>query len=445
MKIPLYLITLGLIFFSCSPTDKTPANAELPPVPTISVNLPPVPSVIVNPPSFPTTNLSLDNIFVKSRADLYLSVPQNSTKFTLIKTLSSSNCQNGQCIKNRDNSTVQFSLTPQSSQPVDLSISEQNLANILTLQVGTLLDNSIDDCGGKKCSLAFLRVYTTDDNNTIQGAGLFDSTSGISIPLMITTSSSILGSTQTLPIPYNPTDASLIVDQLSIPANQEVISLANGDFSDASSVGFPIAADFSQASSGTYKAHIVIEYDLFAPLTIQTTITGSSLPISGLTNQTSATFDFVSNVAGTTFNCSLDSGSSTPCVSGQTYSNLADGSHTFAVSGPNDTEAPATASWSISTMPAVLVTVPSPVNTFGVTENSIVATWTTNIPTTTFLNYGPGVNTGNQIIGDQTFQTSHTITITGLTNNSVYSYLLQGVDAYGNTFRATRRVIKTLP
>jgi hypothetical protein len=52
-----------------------------------------------------------------------------------------------------------------------------------------------------------------------------------------------------------------------------------------------------------------------------------------LTNQTSATFSFVANKPGSTYRCALDGGAFASCSSPRLYSNLSNGSHTFAVRG----------------------------------------------------------------------------------------------------------------
>jgi len=52
---------------------------------------------------------------------------------------------------------------------------------------------------------------------------------------------------------------------------------------------------------------------------------------SGTTTSTSATFTFSSNEAGANFACSLDGATFAGCASPQSYSSLAEGSHTFAV------------------------------------------------------------------------------------------------------------------
>ena len=73
---------------------------------------------------------------------------------------------------------------------------------------------------------------------------------------------------------------------------------------------------------------------------------------SGTTTSTGASFAFTASESGSSFQCSLDSGSWGSCTSPKAYSGLAVGSHTFAVkatdtAGNADTS-PATRSWTVS-------------------------------------------------------------------------------------------------
>jgi hypothetical protein len=81
-----------------------------------------------------------------------------------------------------------------------------------------------------------------------------------------------------------------------------------------------------------------------------TTITASP---PALTSSASASFSFTSTEAGSTFECRLDAGSFGACTSPQSYSGLADGSHTFsvrAIDGAGNVDAsPATYTWTVDT------------------------------------------------------------------------------------------------
>ncbi len=72
---------------------------------------------------------------------------------------------------------------------------------------------------------------------------------------------------------------------------------------------------------------------------------------AGTTTATSASLAFTSSESGSTFQCSLDSGSWTSCTSPKSYSGLAVGSHAFSVKATDDagnTDAsPATRSWTV--------------------------------------------------------------------------------------------------
>jgi hypothetical protein len=85
---------------------------------------------------------------------------------------------------------------------------------------------------------------------------------------------------------------------------------------------------------------------------------------SGTTTSTGASFGFSSSESGSTFQCSLDSGSWSSCTSPKSYSGLAVGSHTFAVKATdaagNTDASPATRSWTVqaSTPPPTDTTAP---------------------------------------------------------------------------------------
>ena len=139
---------------------------------------------------------------------------------------------------------------------------------LVDLELGNLFDNNLISCNGFKCTSAIIRIYTTDDSGTIAGSGLYNSVSGQSVELDVSGGSL----TQPTAVPYDPTDgSSLTIDTNTISASTEVLALANGNFADANgnltptAAGYNLSANFTQAGSGTYNAHVVIEYDLIGP------------------------------------------------------------------------------------------------------------------------------------------------------------------------------------
>jgi hypothetical protein len=101
--------------------------------------------------------------------------------------------------------------------------------------------------------------------------------------------------------------------------------------------------------------------------TVDPVVTIASGP-SPLTKETDATFTFSSNEAGSTFECKLDSGLFGLCTSPASYSNLADGGHTFRVRATDvagNTGADATYNWAVDTVGPVATIgsgPPSPTN-----------------------------------------------------------------------------------
>jgi hypothetical protein len=74
-----------------------------------------------------------------------------------------------------------------------------------------------------------------------------------------------------------------------------------------------------------------------------------------LTNSNDPSFSFSSSETGSSFTCQLDSGPAAPCATPQSYTNLADGPHTFAVfatdAAGNADASPATDSWTVDATP----------------------------------------------------------------------------------------------
>src|SRR5206468_3801821 len=107
--------------------------------------------------------------------------------------------------------------------------------------------------------------------------------------------------------------------------------------SDASPAGHPSPAGYASPADTTPP---------------DTTITAAPPARS---NSSTASFSFTAIEAGSSFACQLDSGAFAPCVSPQSYSALADGSHSFQVratdAAGNTDPTPASYTWTVDTTP----------------------------------------------------------------------------------------------
>jgi hypothetical protein len=97
-------------------------------------------------------------------------------------------------------------------------------------------------------------------------------------------------------------------------------------------------------------------------------------------------------------------------------------------------------SWAVDTTFPTIVSV-----TTSVTQTTATISWVTSEPTTTGLDWGQGAQTSNVIPEDTTFATSHSITLTGLTSFTAYSYIIVGHDQGGNALAVTKRAVRTSP
>jgi hypothetical protein len=135
-----------------------------------------------------------------------------------------------------------------------------------------------------------------------------------------------------------------------------------------------------------------------------TTITGG--PASGAwVGSASATFSFTSDIAGGTFDCSLDGAPYAPCESGGTgavLTGLAQGAHTFAVAasaGGFTDPTPASRTWNVDSVPPVVsLTAPDPDEFLLTSPVAVKWTGTDPAPSSGALTYAllerPGASAG---------------------------------------------------
>jgi CSLREA domain-containing protein len=128
------------------------------------------------------------------------------------------------------------------------------------------------------------------------------------------------------------------------------------------------------------------DWEIVTPAALQTTLTNGP---AAATTSTEATFEFSANLAGSTFECSLDGATPTPCVSPVSFTGLEVGPHTFSVvaTGPlgEIDPTPVTYTWTIlapdTTPPDTTITLAPPLTTvsseatFTFTSNELFSTF----------------------------------------------------------------------
>lgn len=137
-------------------------------------------------------------------------------------------------------------------------------------------------------------------------------------------------------------------------------------------------ADLATANQNSNNVSVLLSTEPSPPAP-ETTITSGP---SGTVNSNSATFQFSSSEAGSTFQCALDDASSySPCTSPQTYNNLSEGNHTFYVKATgaagNTTDlTPATRTWTVDTIaPTVSGVSPAVQNQNATVNTNVEATF----------------------------------------------------------------------
>lgn len=196
-------------------------------------------------------------------------------------------------------------------------------------------------------------------------------------------------------------------------------------------------------SPANYRLPSVIAENPCRNASSLTTQIDSVDPTGSVTNHSSVTFGFSSNNSLATFLCNVDAGAAADCGSPKTVSGLTDGTHTFFVRakvGADVDPAGASHTWSQDTVPPNLV-----LSSSSSTSSSFTIDWTTTEPASAKFSWGPGSSTANLIPDDGVYSTTHSVTITGVDPDSIYSYVISGRDLAGNSFNIARRIVITQP
>ena len=187
-------------------------------------------------------------------------------------------------------------------------------------------------------------------------------------------------------------------------------ALADGDHT------FQVRATDAAGNTGT-PASFNWTVDTTAP-----TVSIDSQP-AALTNATDATFTF-SSEPNANLGCKLDGGAFQPCTSPQSYSNLADGSHTFqvrATDAAGNTGTPASFTWTIDTVaPTVSI------------DTHPAANSNSDLSTFTFSSNEPGSTFECKVGGGSFAPCTSPKAFAGL-GEGAHTFQVRAIDAAGNT------------
>ncbi|MBI4746293.1 MAG: Ig-like domain-containing protein [Deltaproteobacteria bacterium] len=165
---------------------------------------------------------------------------------------------------------------------------------------------------------------------------------------------------------------------------------------------------------------------------LDTTAPNTSITIkpANPSNSTSASFSFTSTETGSSFQCQMDWGGYTACISPKSYAGLSDGSHTFDVmatdAAGNSDSTPESYTWTVDT---VSPTVPTWLTATPISENRIDLSWTASTDSGGSGVSGYKIYRGGAYLGTSTTTTYSDTTVSAGTS---YTYTVSAYDAAGN-------------
>jgi hypothetical protein len=311
---------------------------------------------------------------------------------------------------------------------------------------------SVDGAAAVACTSPFVSNFATEGNHevTIQAFDQAGNASSVAkVDWIMDFTLPILNFGTMLPSPASYINANYFQAEV-IPSEQVVLSCSLNGYN----VNAPVSpVNLTGLSEGVYHLDVgatdqagnpsaPISHDFTVDLTAPTLTASASA--SGLTSSTMNTFTFSANESAS-FQCDLDGAGFGPCASPYTVSGFADGDHVFQVQAidlAGNTSQAAVIGWEVATDTTAPIATGL---TTSVTRNSVTVSWTTNEPATSKVNYGSSTATNLVTTEDMTLVTSHSVVVTGLNPNSVYTVMGGGQDQAGNTYTVIKKQIRTLP
>ncbi len=261
------------------------------------------------------------------------------------------------------------------------------------------------------------------------------------------------GSTIVVEIGTNATASGTGSNQITNPSTGGTYFLAvSGTFSDRGTIIYPISSSTDQV---TVSATITVTggdgsggstptADTTAPTISSVTVSGitaSQVTISWTTSEmaTSAldygtTTSFGSTISSPYTFVTSHSMTVTGLSEGQTYYFHVRSSDTSGNQGTSSTQTFTTLDTTAPTITTIEV--------LDITTSSARVTWTTNESATSVIEYGTTTSYGSTS-SDSSFVTSHSLSLTGLTDGETYHFLVRSADASGNSNTSSDQTFTT--
>jgi predicted phage tail protein len=151
-------------------------------------------------------------------------------------------------------------------------------------------------------------------------------------------------------------------------------------------------------------------------------------PVDALTSRTSFSISFTSDAASV--QCQLDNQAAIACQSPFIWNGLADGDHTVRITATDsagNVSVAASRSWRVQSAPLAITSI----SVQQLTRNSATIRWSTNFPARGRVEYGINFSVGTPMTSTEA--TSQSITLSGLTPDTIYRFHILVVDRDGRS------------
>ena len=284
-------------------------------------------------------------------------------------------------------------------------------------------------------------------------------TSAAPVPAIITNVVATSISSTTAVITWTTDQASSSQVQFGTTPAYGFYSTANSSLLTTHSVTLAGLTPATTYNFGALSANAAGTVTTSANFTFNTTVAGapviSLVAVSGVTT-TAATISWTTDIPATTqaaYGTTTSYGTQTALNSSLTLTHTvtvtglnAGTTYNFAVLSANGSGTSATsANYRFTTNSAGPAPVITAVTASSITSTSATITWSTDVPSSTLVNFGATTSYGSQTPLDTTQVTSHSVTLTGLTAGASYNYNVVSATALGASTTSANFTFSALP